>query len=180
MPGSAPRSLESMSSMIRLSSTAPPRPRSSKAVLATVAPAPIAMPQGEQPAKTGAMRRRSDASRLKPRPRIQPTDGGSVPNCTTRPMGLVSRAPGIGDMAGPAPGGHQNDVETAAAGLKLRPEGEISRRGPGDPPALARKQRFRRRGDIRPRLDLDEGQDGPAPGDDVDLARGGAVIAGED
>ena len=52
-----------MASMIRLSSTAPPRPRSSKAVLATVAPAPIAMPQGEQPAKSGAKRRRRDASR---------------------------------------------------------------------------------------------------------------------
>ena len=87
-----------MSSMIRLSSTAPPRPRSSKAVLATVAPAPIAMPQGEQPAKSGAKRRRSDASRPKPRPRIQPTYGGSVPNYTTTPMNncLGAKHPGYG------------------------------------------------------------------------------------
>ena len=78
------------------------------------------------------------------------------------------------------PGGNQHDVEAAVARLKLRPDGDVSRRGTGDPPALAGEERFRRLGDIRPCLDLDEGQDGPTPGDDVDLPRGGAVVAGKD
>ena len=80
-------------------------------------------------------------------------------------------------MARPAPGCDQDDVEAAAAGLKLRPDGKISRRGPGDAPALAGKQGFRRRGGVPPCLDLDEGQDAAAPGDDVGRARRGRPSA---
>src|SRR5271165_2851010 len=83
---------------------------------------------------------------------------------------LVVGAPGAAPMARQAERRHQHQVESQ---VETREIGVLDQKGfggAGDPSALAPPQRRRRRGELAPRLDLDDREHAAAAGQNVDLA----------
>src|SRR5262249_19252447 len=144
---------------------------------------------GHAPGRAAGQERRQDERQQEKKERCQPAHAETPRSVDMwwgsgepyhKRYGLARRTPGVVDMARPAPGGDQDNIEPADAGLQIGPGREEPFGRPGDAPALAGEKRFRRPAEIRPGLDLDEGQDGAAPGYDVDLPRRCAMAMGDD
>src|SRR5262245_2090291 len=88
--------------------------------------------------------------------------------------------PGTDDMARPAAGRHQHDVETDGAAAMARMLGHEQAGGAKDAAALARRDRLGRCRHAVARFHLDDGERPAAPGDHVDLPGWRAVILRQD
>ena len=73
-------------------------------------------------------------------------------------------------MARQAKRRHQHQVESELEAGEVGPLEQEGFGGAGDPPSLARRQSCRRRGELSPRLDLDDREHLAAARQNVDLA----------
>jgi hypothetical protein len=83
-------------------------------------------------------------------------------------------------MPGRAEPCDQHDVESQRQLGQVGPRQQKGRRGAGDAAALARQHGGGGAGEVAAGLDLDDREDAPAPGEDVDFARWTAPVGGDD
>src|SRR5690606_2918715 len=105
---------------------------------------------------------------------------GSMEPSATRGTVRSARAPGVAQVARQAPGAHRDQVETQGEAGEVGTAQQEQLGGAHGALALALAERGERLLEIGARLDLDEGEQTAAPGDQVDLAERSAKAPGED